>query len=39
VVGFYDNEAVRTDGGWRLSKVKLTAAYQENAHLAAQPAG
>ncbi|MCW3820634.1 nuclear transport factor 2 family protein, partial [Micromonospora sp. DR5-3] len=30
VVGFYDNEAVRTAGGWRLSRVKLTAAYQEN---------
>ncbi|MFX4290974.1 nuclear transport factor 2 family protein [Streptomyces bohaiensis] len=41
VVGFYDNEAVRTPEGWRLSRVKLTAAYQENAHLlsAVLPAG
>ncbi|MEV0614025.1 nuclear transport factor 2 family protein [Nonomuraea sp. NPDC050404] len=30
VVGFYDNEAVRTADGWRLSSVKLTATYQEN---------
>jgi hypothetical protein len=37
VVGFYDNEAVRTAGGWRFSKVKLTAAYQENAHLLVSP--
>ncbi|MCK1795035.1 nuclear transport factor 2 family protein [Streptomyces sp. XM4193] len=35
VVGFYDNEAVRTPHGWRLSSVKLTATHQENAHLAA----
>jgi len=34
VVGFYDNEAVRTADGWRLSRVKLTAAHQENAQLA-----
>jgi hypothetical protein len=33
VVGFYDNEAVRTPDGWRLTSVKLTAQYQENAHL------
>lgn len=33
VVGFYDNEAVRTEHGWRFSKVKLTAAYAENSHL------
>ncbi|AGZ42001.1 nuclear transport factor 2 family protein [Actinoplanes friuliensis] len=33
VVGFYDNEAVRTPGGWRLSRVKLTATHQENPHL------
>jgi hypothetical protein len=33
VVGFYDNEAVRTPHGWRLSSVKLTAAHQEDAHL------
>ncbi|NJP68517.1 nuclear transport factor 2 family protein [Streptomyces spiramenti] len=41
VVGFYDNEAVRTSEGWRLSRVKLTATYQENAHLlsAVLPAG
>ncbi|MFF8032493.1 MULTISPECIES: nuclear transport factor 2 family protein [unclassified Streptomyces] len=35
VVGFYDNEAVRTADGWRLTRVKLTSKYQENAHLAA----
>ena len=34
VVGYYDNEAVRTAEGWRLSRVKLTAAHQENPHLA-----
>lgn len=34
VVGFYDNEAVRTPGGWRLSRVRLTASYQENQQLA-----
>ncbi|WP_406135104.1 nuclear transport factor 2 family protein [Streptomyces sp. NBC_01089] len=33
VVGFYDNEAVRTADGWRLSRVKLTSKYQENSHL------
>jgi len=33
VVGFYDNEAVRTPDGWRLSRVKLTAAHQENPQL------
>ncbi|MCS7475494.1 nuclear transport factor 2 family protein [Umezawaea endophytica] len=33
VVGFYDNEAVRTADGWRLSRVQLTSTYQENAHL------
>ena len=33
VAGFYDNEAVRTEHGWRLNRVKLTAAYQENPHL------
>lgn len=36
VVGFYDNEAVRTEQGWRFSKVRLTASYQENAHLLAR---
>ena len=35
VVGFYENEAVRTESGWRFSKVRLTAAYQENTHLLA----
>ena len=34
VVGFYDNEAMRTPDGWRLSRVRLTATYQENPHLA-----
>ncbi|MEV5824936.1 nuclear transport factor 2 family protein [Spirillospora sp. NPDC052242] len=33
VVGFYDNEAVRTADGWRLNHVKLTSTHQENAHL------
>ncbi|GAB7039228.1 MULTISPECIES: nuclear transport factor 2 family protein [Catenuloplanes] len=33
VAGFYDNEAIRTAGGWRLSRVRLTATHQENAHL------
>ncbi|MFG1610626.1 nuclear transport factor 2 family protein [Actinoplanes sp. NPDC049265] len=33
VIGFYDNEAVRTPDGWRLTRVKLTSAYQENEHL------
>src|SRR5213075_1492226 len=27
VAGFYDNEAVRTADGWRLSRVKLTSTY------------
>lgn len=35
VVGFYDNKAVRTGDGWRLSRVKLTSAHQENSHLSA----
>jgi hypothetical protein len=30
VVGFYDNEAVRTVDGWRLDRVKLTATHQES---------
>lgn len=34
VVGFYDDEAVRTADGWRLTRVKLTSTYQENTHLA-----
>ena len=33
VVGFYDNEAVRTADGWRLNRVKLTSTYQESPHL------
>jgi hypothetical protein len=33
VVGFYDNEAVRTPDGWRLTRVRLTASHQENPHL------
>jgi hypothetical protein len=33
VVGFYDNTAVRTRDGWRLSSVALTAIHQENAAL------
>ena len=33
VVGFYDNEAIRTADGWRLSRVKLTSAHQENPQL------
>jgi SnoaL-like domain len=33
VVGFYDNEAVRTPDGWRLTRVKLTPTHQENPHL------
>lgn len=36
VAGFYDNEAVRTPDGWRLTRVRLTAAHQENAHLAGE---
>jgi SnoaL-like domain len=35
VVGFYDDEAVRTPDGWRLTRVKLTVTHQENAHLRA----
>lgn len=35
VVGFYDNEATRTEDGWRFSKVTLTTTYQENGHLLA----
>lgn len=33
VVGFYDNEVVRTQHGWRFSRVQLTDVHQENAHL------
>jgi hypothetical protein len=35
VVGFYDNVAVRTPKGWRLSSVKLTVTHQENEALLA----
>ncbi|MFD4250002.1 nuclear transport factor 2 family protein [Amycolatopsis thermoflava] len=35
VAGFYDNEAVRTPDGWRLTRVQLTASHQENQHLVA----
>jgi hypothetical protein len=30
VVGFYDDEAVRTPEGWRLGKVRLTVTYEEH---------
>jgi hypothetical protein len=33
VVGFYDDEAVRTVDGWRIRRVRLTPTYQENTHL------
>ncbi len=35
VVGFYDDVAVRTPEGWRLSSVKLTMTHQENEALLA----
>ena len=35
VVGFYDNEAVRTATGWRLTRVRLTSSYQEGAAMVA----
>ena len=35
VVGFYDDVAVRTPEGWRLSSVKLTLIHQENESLLA----
>ncbi len=35
VVGFYDNDAVRTSDGWRLSRLRLTPTHQENRHLLA----
>ena len=35
VVGFYDNVAVRTPDGWRLSSVRLTMTHQENEALLA----
>jgi hypothetical protein len=30
VIGFYDDEAVRTPDGWRLRAIRLTATYQEH---------
>lgn len=33
VVGFYDNQAIRTPDGWRLSRVQLTVSHQENPQL------
>jgi hypothetical protein len=33
VVGFYDNEAIRTAHGWRLNRVKLTMTHQDNPQL------
>jgi hypothetical protein len=38
-VGFYDNEAVRTADGWRLSKVRLATTYQEHPERLADPTG
>lgn len=35
VTGFYDNTALRTPQGWRLSSVKLTMTHQENPELLA----
>ena len=35
VVGFYDDVAVRTPEGWRLSAIKLTVTHQENEALIA----
>ena len=35
VVGFYDDVAVRTPEGWRLSSVTLTMTHQENEALLA----
>jgi hypothetical protein len=39
VVGFYDDEAVRTADGWRLTKVKLTVTYSEHDELRALAVG
>ncbi|WP_211270777.1 hypothetical protein [Streptomyces yerevanensis] len=39
MVGFYDNQAVRTADGRHLNRVKLTSTYQENAHLMTLPLG
>lgn len=35
VVGFYENVAVRTPAGWRLTVLKLTVTHQENPELLA----
>jgi len=35
VVGFYDDVAVRTPDGWRLTTLKLTVTHQENEQLVA----
>ena len=33
IVGFYDDEAVRTVDGWRLRSVRLAVTHRENDHL------
>jgi SnoaL-like domain len=33
VVGFYDDDAIRTPDGWRLQRVKLSLTHQQNAEL------
>ena len=38
VVGFYDDEAIRTPDGWRLRAVRLSVNYRENDHVVAAPA-
>jgi len=37
VVGFYDDEAIRTPDGWRLRAVRLSVTHRENDHLVAAP--
>ncbi len=37
VVGFYDNEAVRTPDGWRLTRVRLTMTYEERPDVTSPP--
>ena len=34
VVGFYDDEAIRTSDEWRLARVKLTIRHQSGSHVA-----
>ena len=34
VIGFYDDDAVRTGEGWRLERVKLTLRHQSGQHVA-----